>query len=185
MLQMSGQLESHLHDARKTSRILNLRLFRSCFAKDLLRERGVIFGLDLMFWLMMFHRMVWTARDLQDHLVPTPLPWAGTSSIRSGCLKPHPVWPALNISRYGAFTVPLGNLFTVRVVRPWKNFLLPRRIFFFKNQRMLQSSLGLTNTFAQGSSMHNRESKIKMLPEGTSPSDVQLWRGAANTTGVS
>jgi len=26
-------------------------------------------------------------------LVPTPLPWARTSSIRSGCSKPHPVWP--------------------------------------------------------------------------------------------
>jgi len=26
--------------------------------------------------------MVWVGRDLKDHLVPTPLPWAGTSSAR-------------------------------------------------------------------------------------------------------
>jgi len=26
--------------------------------------------------------MVWVGRDLKDHLVPTPLPWAGTSSTR-------------------------------------------------------------------------------------------------------
>jgi len=39
------------------------------------------------------HRMVWVRRDLKDHPVPTPLPWAGTSSIRPGCSKPHPTWP--------------------------------------------------------------------------------------------
>jgi len=39
------------------------------------------------------HRMVWVGRDLKDHLIPTPLPWAGTSSTRPGCPKPHPAWP--------------------------------------------------------------------------------------------
>jgi len=31
--------------------------------------------------------------DLIDHLVPTPLPWAGTPSSRRGCSKPHSTWP--------------------------------------------------------------------------------------------
>lgn len=92
MLQMSGQLESHLRDARKTTRILNPGLFRSCFAKNLQRKHGIIFRLDLMFWLIMFHRMIWGGKDLEDHLVPTPSFWAGAPS-RSGCLKPHLVWP--------------------------------------------------------------------------------------------
>ena len=29
----------------------------------------------------------------KDHLSPTPLPWAGTPSTRSGGSKPHPTWP--------------------------------------------------------------------------------------------
>lgn len=33
------------------------------------------------------HRMVWVARDLEGHLVPIPLPLAGTPST-----MPHPVW---------------------------------------------------------------------------------------------
>ena len=37
--------------------------------------------------------MVWVGRDHKDHLVPNPLPWAGTSSTRPGCSKPHPTWP--------------------------------------------------------------------------------------------
>jgi len=37
--------------------------------------------------------MVWAERDLKDHLVPTPLPWAGTPSTRPGCSKPHPTQP--------------------------------------------------------------------------------------------
>lgn len=28
------------------------------------------------------HRMVWLRRDLKDHLIPTPLPWAGTPFTR-------------------------------------------------------------------------------------------------------
>jgi len=31
--------------------------------------------------------MVWVRKDLQEHLVPTPLPWAGTPSIGPGCSK--------------------------------------------------------------------------------------------------
>jgi len=38
------------------------------------------------------HRMNWVGRDIIDHLVPTPLPWAGTTSTRSGYSKPHPTW---------------------------------------------------------------------------------------------
>ena len=38
------------------------------------------------------HRMVWTGRQLVDHLLPTPLPWEGTPSTRPGCSKPHPTW---------------------------------------------------------------------------------------------
>jgi len=39
------------------------------------------------------HRMVCVGRDLIDHLVTTPLPWAGTPSTTSGYSKPHPTWP--------------------------------------------------------------------------------------------
>ena len=34
--------------------------------------------------------MVRVGRDLKDHLVPTPLPWAGTSPTRPGCSELHP-----------------------------------------------------------------------------------------------
>jgi len=37
--------------------------------------------------------MVWVGRDLKDHLVPTPPPWAGTPSTRPGCSELHPAWP--------------------------------------------------------------------------------------------
>ena len=36
------------------------------------------------------HSMVRVGRDLKDHLLPTPLPWAGTSSTRPGCSELHP-----------------------------------------------------------------------------------------------
>ena len=39
------------------------------------------------------HRMERVGRDLEDHLVPTPLPWAGTSSTGPGCSELHPTWP--------------------------------------------------------------------------------------------
>jgi len=31
------------------------------------------------------YRMVGVGGDLKDHLVPTPLPWAGAPSTRPGC----------------------------------------------------------------------------------------------------
>ena len=33
--------------------------------------------------------MVLVGRDLKDHVVPAPLPWAGPSSTRPGCSKPR------------------------------------------------------------------------------------------------
>ncbi|XP_075271359.1 proteasomal ATPase-associated factor 1-like isoform X1 [Opisthocomus hoazin] len=38
------------------------------------------------------NRMVWVGRDLKAHLVPTPLPSAGTSSTSLGCPELHPTW---------------------------------------------------------------------------------------------
>ena len=38
-------------------------------------------------------RMVWAGRDLKDNLVLIPPSWAGTSSTRPGCSKPHPTRP--------------------------------------------------------------------------------------------
>ena len=38
------------------------------------------------------HRTVWVGRDLKDHIVPTPLPRAGTPSTRPGCSNTHPTW---------------------------------------------------------------------------------------------
>jgi len=40
-----------------------------------------------------YQSMVWVGRDLMDHLVPIPLPWAGTPSTRPRCSPPHPAWP--------------------------------------------------------------------------------------------
>jgi len=37
--------------------------------------------------------MVRVGRDLKDHLVPTPLPWTGTSSTSPRCSELHPTWP--------------------------------------------------------------------------------------------
>ena len=42
--------------------------------------------------LLQNHRKVWDGRGLIDHLVPPPLPWAGTPSTRPGCSKPRPTW---------------------------------------------------------------------------------------------
>ena len=71
--------------------------------------RGGISGLNWLTWLsefshwvaqwespplwlpasfaLKYHRMVRVGRDLKDHLVPTPLPWAGTSSTRIATRK--------------------------------------------------------------------------------------------------
>lgn len=45
-----------------------------------------------------FHRRVWVERNLNDHLVSCPLPWAGIPSLRPGCSKPF-VW-SLSISPF-------------------------------------------------------------------------------------
>jgi len=39
------------------------------------------------------HTTVLVGRDLNDHLVASPLPWTGPSSTRTGCSKPRPTWP--------------------------------------------------------------------------------------------
>ena len=42
------------------------------------------------------HRIIeWFGLEgtFKGHVVPTPLLWAGTPSIRPGCSKPHPTWP--------------------------------------------------------------------------------------------
>lgn len=39
------------------------------------------------------HRMVLVGRNLGDHLIPTPLSWAGTPSSRPDCSELHPGWP--------------------------------------------------------------------------------------------
>jgi len=40
--------------------------------------------------------MVSVGRDLKDHLVPNPMPWAGTSASRPGCSALYPTWPCLS-----------------------------------------------------------------------------------------
>ena len=42
-------------------------------------------------YLSLSHRIIRVGRDLKDHLVPTPLPWAATSSTRPGCSELHPL----------------------------------------------------------------------------------------------
>jgi len=37
--------------------------------------------------------MIWIGKDLGDHLLPIPQPWAGTISTRSGCSKHRQTWP--------------------------------------------------------------------------------------------
>ena len=65
--------------------------------------------------------MVRVGRDLKDHLVPAPLPLAGTSSTRPGCSELH---PTLNTSREGAATASLGNLCQCFTTLTVKNFFL-------------------------------------------------------------
>jgi len=45
--------------------------------------------------------MVWVGRDLKEHLVQTPLPWAGTPSTTPCCPKPHPAWPWCHVKGGG------------------------------------------------------------------------------------
>ena len=66
------------------------------------------------------HRMVLVGRDLKVYLVPTTLPWAGTSPTGAGCL-------ALSTSRDGASTASLGSLsqpLTTLIVKYLPVFLL-------------------------------------------------------------
>ena len=37
--------------------------------------------------------MDWVERDLKDHLVSTPLPWAWSPTTRPSCPELHPAWP--------------------------------------------------------------------------------------------
>lgn len=39
------------------------------------------------------HRVVWVVRDLKDHLIPTPMTWAGMPPTRPGCPGPHQTLP--------------------------------------------------------------------------------------------
>lgn len=39
------------------------------------------------------HRKIWIEKDLKDHLILSPLPWAETLSVRPGFSKPNPAWP--------------------------------------------------------------------------------------------
>jgi len=39
------------------------------------------------------HRMAWVEKDHNDHLVSTPMPWAGSPTTRPGCQESHPAWP--------------------------------------------------------------------------------------------
>lgn len=36
---------------------------------------------------------VWLGRDIKSTIIPISQPWAGTSSSRTGCSKPHPTLP--------------------------------------------------------------------------------------------
>jgi len=55
-----------------------------------------------------YHRMAWIEKDLEDHLVSTPLLCAGLPTTRPGCPEPHPAWIP---SRDGASRTSLGNPF--------------------------------------------------------------------------
>jgi len=39
--------------------------------------------------------MIWVEKDQKDHLVTTPLPWAGSPTTRPVCPEPHPAWPCM------------------------------------------------------------------------------------------
>jgi len=69
------------------------------------------------------HRMVWVGRDLKDHAVPAPVPWAGTPSTRPGCSKPHPTWSWTLLGR-GQPQLLFGNLCQCLTTPLVKNFFL-------------------------------------------------------------
>jgi len=39
--------------------------------------------------------MAWFEKDLKDHVVSTPLAWAGSPATRPGCPEPHPASPKM------------------------------------------------------------------------------------------
>lgn len=54
------------------------------------------FSCNLQLWMcgiFSYHRMVWVERDGKNHLVPSPLPWAGAPF--TGCSKFCPSWPRM------------------------------------------------------------------------------------------
>ena len=57
--------------------------------------------------------MVWLGRDLKDHLVPTSLPWTGTSSTRLGCSELNPTWPSLGNLCQCLTTLMVKNVFLI------------------------------------------------------------------------
>lgn len=57
----------------------------SCYG----HEARIQFGGLLALEKSQNHRIIWVRRYLKDHLVSTPLLWAGTSPAKSGCSKPH------------------------------------------------------------------------------------------------
>jgi len=65
--------------------------------------------------------MAWVEKEHNDHRVSTALLCAGSPTTRPGCPEPR---PALNVSRDGASTTSLGNLFQCVTTLCVKNFLL-------------------------------------------------------------
>ena len=56
-------------------------------------------GLRVVFlrarWMSQNHSVVWVGRELKDHLVPTPLPWAGTLPLDQAAQSP--IRPGLDV----------------------------------------------------------------------------------------
>jgi len=49
-------------------------------------------------YIYIYHRIIeWfgVAKNFKDHLVPAPLPWAGTPTTGPGFSMPHPTWHEL------------------------------------------------------------------------------------------
>jgi len=62
---------------------------------------AVIFQADHRIVKSQNHRMAWVEKDHTDHLVPTPLLCAGSTTTRPGCLEPHPALNAMSSTYYG------------------------------------------------------------------------------------
>jgi len=137
--------------------------------------------------------MVWVGRDLIDHLVPTPLPWAGTPSHQTRLLK-APSSLALNTAREGAATASLGNLCQCLTTLVVKNFFLISSLnlpsFSFKPLPLvlLQQALlkSLSQSFLQAPLQvlkgHNKVSLQRSLLQAEQPFQRShqgkgLWSG--------